>query len=111
MRELEQFLLELGVGFCFVARQKCITVDEEDFHLDLLFFHRRLKRLIAIELKLGDFKPEHKGQMELYLRWLDKYERRPGEESPMGLILCAGKKQERIELLELGILAFTLLNT
>lgn len=102
MRELEQFLLELGVGFCFVARQKCITVDEEDFHLDLLFFHRRLKRLIAIELKLGDFKPEHKGQMELYLRWLDKYERSPGEESPMGLILCAGKKQERIELLELG---------
>ena len=102
MRELEQFLLELGVGFCFVARQKCITVDEEDFHLDLLFFHRRLKRLIAIELKLGDFKPEHKGQMELYLRWLDKYERTPGEESPMGLILCAGKKQERIELLELG---------
>jgi predicted nuclease of restriction endonuclease-like (RecB) superfamily len=101
MRELEQFLLELGVGFCFVARQKCITVDEEDFHLDLLFFHRRLKRLIAIELKLGDFKPEHKGQMELYLRWLDKYERSPGEESPMGLILCAGKKQERIELLEL----------
>jgi predicted nuclease of restriction endonuclease-like (RecB) superfamily len=102
MRELEQFLLELGVGFCFVARQKCITVDEEDFHLDLLFFHRGLKRLIAIELKLGDFKPEHKGQMELYLRWLDKYERSPGEESPMGLILCAGKKQERIELLELG---------
>jgi len=102
VRELEQFLLELGVGFCFVARQKCITVDEEDFHLDLLFFHRRLKRLVAIELKLGDFKPEHKGQMELYLRWLDKYERSPGEESPMGLILCAGKKQERIELLELG---------
>ena len=102
VRELEQFLLELGVGFCFVARQKCITVDEEDFHIDLLFFHRRLKRLVAIELKLGDFKPEHKGQMELYLRWLDKHERSPGEESPMGLILCAGKKQERIELLELG---------
>jgi predicted nuclease of restriction endonuclease-like (RecB) superfamily len=101
MRELEQFLLELGVGFCFVARQKCITVDDEDFHLDLLFFHRRLKRLVAIELKLGDFKPEHKGQMDLYLRWLDKYERTSGEESPMGLILCAGKKQERIELLEL----------
>ncbi len=102
VRELEQFLLELGVGFCFVARQKCITVDNEDFHLDLLFFHRRLKRLIAIELKLGDFKPEHKGQMELYLRWLDKYERSPGEKPPVGLILCAGKKQERIELLELG---------
>ena len=101
MRELEQFLLELGVGFSFVERQKRIVVDDEDFHLDLLFFHRKLKRLVAIELKLGDFKPEYKGQMELYLRWLDKYERCTGEESPMGLILCAGKKTERIELLEL----------
>jgi predicted nuclease of restriction endonuclease-like (RecB) superfamily len=102
MRELEQFLLELGAGFSFLARQKCITIDEEDFHIDLLFFHRDLKRLVAIELKLGDFKAAHKGQMELYLRWLDKHERRPGEESPIGLILCAGKKKEQIELLELG---------
>lgn len=102
MRELEQFLLELGMGFCFLARQKRITIDDEDFRIDLLFFHRDLNRLIALELKLGDFKPEHKGQMELYLRWLDKHERRPGEEPPMVLILCAGKKQERIELLELG---------
>jgi predicted nuclease of restriction endonuclease-like (RecB) superfamily len=102
MRELEQFLLELGAGFCFLARQKRITIDDEDFKLDLLFFHRDLKRLIAIDLKLGNFKPEHKGQMELYLRWLDKYERRVGEESPLGLILCAGKKEERIELLELN---------
>ena len=101
MRELEQFLLELGVGFCFVARQKRIIVDDEDFHLDLLFFHRKLKRLVAIELKIDDFKPEYKGQMELYLRWLDKYERGVEEEPPMGLILCAGKKSERIELLEL----------
>ncbi|NGX37012.1 MAG: hypothetical protein K1000chlam2_00161 [Chlamydiae bacterium] len=101
MRELEQFLLELGTGFSFLARQKRITIDDENFHLDLLFFHRDLKRLVAIELKLGDFKPDHKGQMELYLRWLDKHERRTGEESPIGLILCAGKKQERIELLEL----------
>ena len=101
MRELEQFLLELGTGFSFLARQKRISIDNEDFHLDLLFYHRDLKRLVAIELKLGDFKPDHKGQMELYLRWLDKHERRSGEESPIGLILCAGKKQERIELLEL----------
>ncbi len=101
MRELEQFLLELGGGFSFIARQKRITIDGEDFHIDLLFFHRDLKRLVAIDLKLGDFKPDHKGQMELYLRWLDKYERRAGEEPPLGLILCAGKKQERIELLEL----------
>jgi len=102
MRELEQFLLELGAGFCFLSRQKRITVDDEDFYLDLLFYHRDLKRLVAIDLKLGDFKPEHKGQMELYLRWLDRHEKRLGEESPMGLILCAGKKEERIELLELG---------
>lgn len=102
MRELEQFLLELGVGFCFVARQKRIIVDDEDFHLDLLFFHRKLMRLVAIELKIDDFKPEYKGQMELYLRWLDKHERGANEESPMGLILCAGKQRERIELLELG---------
>ncbi len=102
MRELEQFLLELGGGFCFLARQKRITIDDEDFHLDLLFFHRKLMRLVAIELKLGNFKPEHKGQMELYLRWLDKHERCQGEESPIGLILCAGKKREQIELLELG---------
>jgi len=101
IRELEQFLLELGVGFTFVERQKRIIIDDEDFHLDLLFFHRKLKRLVAIELKLGDFKPDYKGQMELYLRWLDKYERCSGEEAPMGLILCAGKKTERIELLEL----------
>lgn len=101
IRELEQFLLEMGVGFTFVERQKRIIIDDEDFHIDLLFFHRKLKRLVAIELKLGDFKAEYKGQMELYLRWLDKYERCPGEEQPMGLILCAGKKNERIELLEL----------
>ncbi len=102
MRELEQFLLELGAGFCFLARQKRIIVGEKDFKLDLLFFHRTLKRLVAIELKFGDFQPEHKGQMELYLRWLDKYERKEGEETPIGLILCAGKDEECIELLELG---------
>ena len=101
MRDLEQFLLELGIGFCFLARQKRIIVDNKDFHLDLLFFHRKLKRLVAIELKLGDFRPEHKGQMELYLRWLDKYERQPGEHAPLGLILCTGKQSEQIELLEL----------
>ncbi len=101
MRELEQFLLELGIGFCFLARQKRIIIDDKDFHLDLLFFHRKLKRLVAIELKLGDFKPDHKGQMELYLRWLDKHERQSGEHAPLGLILCSGKQREQIELLEL----------
>jgi len=102
LRDMEAFILELGVGFAFLERQKRITVDGDDFYLDLLFFHRRLRRLVAIELKLDRFRPEHKGQMELYLRWLDKYERREGEDSPLGMILCAGKKQEQIELLELG---------
>lgn len=102
LREIESFLLELGDGFAFLARQKRIQIDSDDFYLDLLFYHRRLKRLIAIDLKLGDFKADYKGQMELYLRWLAKHEQQPGEESPLGIILCAGKKEEQIELLELG---------
>ena len=99
LREMEAFILELGVGFAFMERQKRITVDGDDYYLDLLFFHRRLRRLVAIELKLGDFKPADKGQMELYLRWLDKYERREEEDAPIGLILCAGKKEETVRLL------------
>jgi predicted nuclease of restriction endonuclease-like (RecB) superfamily len=101
LREMEAFILELGVGFAFLERQKRITVDGDDYYLDLLFFHRRLQRLVAIELKLGDFKPSDKGQMELYLRWLDKYERRETEEAPIGLILCAGKKEETVRLLDM----------
>ena len=101
LREMESFILELGAGFSFVDRQKRITVDNEDYYLDLLFFHRKLKRLIAIELKLGKFKAAYKGQMELYLRWLEKHEKEPSEKTPLGLILCAGKASEQIELLEL----------
>ena len=102
LRELEGFLLELGAGFSFVARQKRIQLDQDDFYIDLLFYNRRLKRLVAIDLKLGDFKAEYKGQMELYLRWLAKHEQEPGEASPLGIILCSGnKKREQIELLEL----------
>jgi hypothetical protein len=85
-----------------VERQKRITVGEDDFYLDLLFYHRKLRRLVAIELKLDKFKPAYKGQMELYLRWLEKYEQQPGESSPVGLILCASKSEEQIELLQLG---------
>lgn len=95
LRELESFLLELGAGFAFVARQQRIQIDDDDFYIDLLFYHRSLHRLIAIDLKLGNFKAEYKGQMELYLRWLDKYERQPGEESPLGVIFCAGKKRSK----------------
>ncbi len=102
MREMEAFLLELGVGFTFVARQKRITVDHEDYYIDLLLYHRKLRRLVVIELKLDKFKPADKGQMELYLRWLEKNEKQPGEEAPLGLILSAGKSDEHIELLQLG---------
>lgn len=102
LRELERFLLELGAGFTFVARQKRIQIDNEDFYLDLLFYHRKLRRLIALDLKLGRFKAAYKGQMELYLRWLAKHEIEPGEEPPLGLILCAEGSREQIELLELG---------
>lgn len=102
LREIESFLLELGAGFSFIARQKRMTVDGDDFYLDLLFFHRDLRRLVAVELKLDKFRPDHFGQMALYLRWLDKFERKPGEESPLGIILCSGKDDERVELLELG---------
>jgi len=102
VREIEHFLLELGEGFSFIARQKRLQIDSDDYYIDLLFYHRKLKRLVAIDLKLGDFKAEHKGQMELYLRWLAKYEQQPGEEPPLGIILCAGKKSEHIELLELN---------
>lgn len=102
LRDLESFLLEMGLGFSFVARQKRIQLDGEDFYIDLLFYNRKLKRLIVVELKQGSFKPEYKGQMELYLRWLAKHETEAGEESPLGIILCAGKNTEQIELLELG---------
>lgn len=101
IREMESFLLELGAGFSFLARQKRIPIDDEDFHLDLLFYNRKLRRLVALELKIGEFKAAYKGQMELYLRWLDKHEREPEEASPLGIILCTGKKREQIELLEL----------
>ena len=101
LRELEAFILELGSGFAFVERQKRMIIDEEDFHLDLLFYHRNLKRLVAIELKLGKFEAKHKGQMELYLKWLDKYEKKEGEFSPVGLILCTESSREQVELLEM----------
>jgi predicted nuclease of restriction endonuclease-like (RecB) superfamily len=101
LRELERFLVELGTYFAFVARQKRITIDHQDYYIDLLFYHRGLRRLVAIDLKLGKFQAADKGQMELYLRWLAKHEQQPHEESPLGLILCAEKSNEHVELLEL----------
>ena len=101
LAHLEQFIIELGNGFSFVARQKRMIIDGEDFYLDLLFYHRRLHRLIAIDLKKGRFKAEYKGQMELYLRWLEANDVEPGEESPLGLLLCTEGSEEQIELLQL----------
>lgn len=102
LRELETFILELGQGFTFVERQKRMLIDGEDFRLDLLFYHRKLKRLVAIDLKLGKFKAAYKAQMELYLRWLEKNEMQRGEQMPIGLILCAEGNKEQIELLQLN---------
>jgi predicted nuclease of restriction endonuclease-like (RecB) superfamily len=101
LNDMQQFILELGSGFAFIAKQKRIIIDGKDFYIDLLFFHRRLRRLLAIDLKIGAFEAADKGQMELYLRWLEKHEMHPGEETPMGLILCAEKGEEQIELLQL----------
>ncbi len=98
---LQAFIKEMGNDFAFLDRQKRITVDAVDYRIDLLFFHRGLKRLVAIDHKLGKFKPEHEGQMLLYLRYLNKNERKDGEESPIGLILCSEGNTEHIEYLML----------
>ena len=99
--EMQRFIEELGSDFAFLARQKRITIDNEDYYIDLLFYHRRLHCLVAIDLKIDSFKAAYKGQMELYLRWLEKYERVEGENAPIGLILCAGKNDEHVELMHL----------
>lgn len=99
--ELQRFIIELGSDFAFMARQKRITIDTRDYYIDLLFYHRRLRCLVAIELKMGEFQAAYKGQMELYLRYLEKHEQAPGENTPIGLILCTGKNEEHVELLQL----------
>lgn len=101
LRDLEEFLLEVGAGFSFVARQKRMIIDGDDFHLDLLFFSRPLRRLVAVELKIGKFDARHEGQMKLYLKWLNRYERAEAEEAPIGLILCTEASREQVELLEM----------
>jgi len=100
LSELEKFILEMGRDFAFLGRQVRITIGNKDYFIDLLFYHRKLRRLVLIELKLGEFLPEHKGQVELYLRWLQKNEMNEGENSPVAIILCASKSDEEIELLE-----------
>lgn len=100
-RQLENFVLELGEGFAFLERQKRFTIDGTDYYLDLLFYHRKLKCLVAIDLKLGKFKPEYKGQMELYLKYMQKYDMQSDENPPIGLLLCSEGNTEHIELLML----------
>ena len=100
LKELELFLLELGNGFTFVERQKRMIIDGDDHYLDLLFYNRKLQRLVAIELKIDKFKAKYKGQMELYLKWLEKYEKQKDEKSPIGIILCSEASKEHIELLQ-----------
>jgi predicted nuclease of restriction endonuclease-like (RecB) superfamily len=99
LAQLQQFIIELGSDFAFLARQKRIIIDGIDYKIDLLFYHRGLKCLVAIDLKLEKFRASDKGQMELYLRWLEKYEQRTGENAPIGLILCSDKSDEHVELL------------
>ena len=99
LRELQSFMLEFGSDFAFLSRQKRIQIGEKDYYLDLLFYHRKMKRLVLIELKLGAFEPQYKGQVELYLKYLNKYEKQEGEQEPIALILCASKENEEIELL------------
>ena len=101
LREIEKFILELGQGFTFVERQKRMLIDGNHYKVDLLFYHRKLKRLVVIDLKLGSFKAEYKGKMELYLNYLEQNESLQGEESPIGLILCAEGSREQIELMQL----------
>ena len=101
LAQLQNFITEMGSEFAFLARQKRITIDDEDFYIDLLFYHRGLRRLVAIDLKLGKFKAGYKGQMELYLRWLEKNEQKEGENKPIGLILCSEKSSEQINYLML----------
>jgi predicted nuclease of restriction endonuclease-like (RecB) superfamily len=99
LNALEKFILEFGKDFYFVERQKRIILDNEDFYIDLVFYQRRLKCFILIELKLGKFKASYKGQMELYLRYMEKYEMLVGENPPIGLILCSEKGKDQVELL------------
>ena len=101
LRELEKFILEFGKGFAFVARQKRMIIDGRDNHLDLLFYNRKLKRLVAVELKIRKFEAADNGQMKLYLNWLNRYERQAGEEAPIGIILCTESGREEIELLQM----------
>jgi predicted nuclease of restriction endonuclease-like (RecB) superfamily len=99
LRNIERFLLELGTDFCFVARQRRLTIDGEDYYIDLVFYHRSLRCLVLVDLKLGAFAPADAAQMQLYLEWARRHDRREGEEDPIGLILCGSRSEQVVELL------------
>jgi len=101
LTHLQYFITEMGSDFAFLARQKRIIIDNEDHYIDLLFYHRALKSLVAIDLKIGKFKAGYKSQMELYLKWLENNEQKDGENQPIGLILCSEKSPEQIKYLML----------
>jgi predicted nuclease of restriction endonuclease-like (RecB) superfamily len=94
---LQAFLLELGYGFCFVGRQYRLTIGRKEYFVDLLFYHRFLKALVAFELKIGPFEPEHAGQMDFYLNLLNEKERAPDDAPSIGIILCAQKDDVEVE--------------
>jgi predicted nuclease of restriction endonuclease-like (RecB) superfamily len=99
LRNIERFLLELGTDFCFVARQRRLTIDGEDYHIDLVFYHRSLRCLVLVDLKIGAFAPADAAQMQLYLEWTKRHDRREVEEEPIGLILCGSHGEQVVELL------------
>jgi predicted nuclease of restriction endonuclease-like (RecB) superfamily len=97
VRNLRDFLAEMGGAFTFVGNQYRLEVDHKDYFIDLLLFHRRLRCLVAIELKIGEFKPEHKGQIEFYLDQLDQHHRLAGENTPIGIVICRSKTKTVVE--------------
>ena len=97
VRNLRAFLTEMGEAFTFVGNQYRLQADNKDYFIDLLLFHRRLRCLLAIELKIGEFKPEHKGQIEFYLDQLDQHHRLEGENPPIGIVICRSKTKTIVE--------------
>jgi len=100
IRDIEKFLLELGRGFCFVGRQQRITIGGEDYYIDLVLYHRYMRCLILVDLKIGEFQPADEAQMNLYLQWMKENGRAPGEKEPRGLILCGSHDAQVVRLLE-----------
>jgi predicted nuclease of restriction endonuclease-like (RecB) superfamily len=97
LNHLQEFLLEMGKGFCFIARQRRVTFDNEHYYIDLLLYNRRLKCLVAIDLKLGRFRHEYAGAMNFYLNYLKAEEMEEGENPPIGIILCSEKNETHVE--------------